>query len=170
MPQIFFVKDIDNVTLFRKPEDAISSLVYMQYIPYALSLNNFDEKQPKQSLITEIAKNETKLYKVFIKYAIESADLIYIGKFDDLVNNPVNHFKNIAKKFNRPLFPDHKQRFVEVKSQLVGTLWEDKHDGHIPREKSNERKHIEQVVNSLPFIQELNQEYEEFILKYKTIV
>ena len=169
MPQIFFVKDINNVTLFRKPEDAISSLVYMQYSMYALSSNNSKVKS-EQKLITEITKNATELYKIFIKYAIESADLIYIGKFDDLVNDPVNHFKNIAKKFNRTLVPDSEERFIEVKSQLVGTLWEDKRDGHIPREKSDQRKHIEQIVKSLPFIQELNQEYEEFILKYKTIV
>lgn len=170
MPQVFFVKDINNVTLFRKPEDAISSLVYMQYSPYALSLNNFDEVQSLQNFVTEMAKNGTELYKIFIEYAIENADLIYIGKFDDLVNDPVNHFKNIAKKFNRPLLPDYEQRFVEVNSQLVGNTWEDERDGHIPREKSDQRKSIEETVNSLPFIQELNQEYEEFIIKYKTIV
>jgi hypothetical protein len=170
MPQIFFVKDLDNVTLFRKPEDAISSLVYMQYSTYALFSNNSDKVQSMENVIVEMAKNGTKLYKVFIKYAIENANLIYIGNFDDLINDPINHFKNIAKKFNRTLVPDWEQRFIEVKSQLVGTFWEDKHDGHIPREKSDQRKHIEQIVKSLPFIQELNQEYEEFILKYKTIV
>jgi len=170
MPQIFFVEDLDNVVLFRKPEGAISSLIYMQYSTYALSLRNVDEVQSMESVIIEMAKNGTELYKVFIKYAIENADLIYISKFDDLVNDPVNHFKNIAKKFNRPLLPDYEQRFIEVNSQLVGTLWEDEHGGHIPRDKSDKRKHIEQVVKSLPFIQELNQEYEEFILKYKTIV
>ena len=142
----------------------------MQYSTYALSLRNVDEVQSMESVIIEMAKNGTELYKVFIKYAIENSDLIYISKFDDLVNDPVSHFKNIAKKFNRPLLPDYEQRFIEVNSQLVGTLWEDEHGGHIPRDKSDKRKHIEQVVKSLPFIQELNQEYEEFILKYKTIV
>lgn len=170
MPQIFFVKNLENVTLFRKPEDAISSLVYMQYSMYGLSLNNSDEVQSMEDLITEMAKNSTELYKLFIKYAIENADLIYIGKFDDLVNDPVNHFKNIAKKFNKTLLPDYEKIFIESKSRLVGDTWEDERDGHIPREKSDQRKHIEQIVKSLPFIQELNQEYEEFILKYKTIV
>jgi len=160
MPQIFSVKDLDNVTLFRKPEDAISSLIYKQ---------NLDQIADDNS-ITQTAKNEAQMYRVYMKYAIESVDLIYIGNFNDLINDPFNHFKNIAKKFNRTLHPDYEQRFIEVKSQLVGTLWEDEYDGHIPREKSDQRKHIEQVVNSLPFIQELNQEYEEFILKYKTIV
>ena len=170
MPQIFFVKDLDNVALFRKPESAISSLVYMQYSMYAPYSNNSDEVQSMESLITEMAKNATELYKIFIKYAIENADHIYIGKFDDLVNDPLNHFNNVAKKFNRKVFADYENRFINIKSELVGTTWENERDGHIPREKSDQRKHIEQIVKSLPFIQELNQEYEEFILKYQTIV
>ena len=160
MPQIFCVKDIDNVTLFRKPEDAISSLIYKQ------NLNQIAD----DSLIKQMANNGAEEYKVYMKYAIENADLIYIGSFDDLINDPLNHFNNIAKRFNRTLYADYETRFIDVKSQLVGTLWEDEYDGHIPREKSDHRKHIEEVVKSLPFIQELNQEYEEFILKYKTIV
>jgi len=160
MPQIFCVKDIDNVTLFRKPEDAISSLIYKQNLNQILDHNS----------ITHGAKVGAEEYRVYVKYAIENADLIYIGNFDDLINDPLNHFKNVAKKFNRTLYPDYETRFISAKSQLTGTLWEDEYDGHIPREKSDHRKHIEEVVNSLPFIQELNQEYEEFILKYKTIV
>ena len=171
MPQIFFVKNLDNVALFRKPESAISSLVYMQYSmyaePYAAQISSV---QSMQSFITKMAKNSTELYKIFIKYAIENADHIYIGKFDDLVNDPLNHFNNVAKKFNRKVFDDYEKRFIDAKSKLVGTTWENERDGHIPREKSDQRKHIEQIVKSLPFIQELNQEYEEFILKYKTIV
>ena len=160
MPQIFSVKDIDNVTLFRKPEDAIASLIYK---------NERSQSTIDHSII-EATKNYADLYRVYIQFAIENSDLIYIGKFDDLVNDPINHFKNIAKKFKKPIFADYEQRFIKVKSRLFGILWEDEYDGHIPREKSDQRKHIEQVVKSLPFIQELNQEYEEFILKYKTIV
>jgi hypothetical protein len=163
MPEIFFVKEIDNVTLFRKPEDVISSAIY-QNNPYA---NTVD---PLIIQWNQWAKDAADDYKVYIKYAIENADLIYIGNFDDLINDPINHFKNIAKKFNRTLFPDYEKRFIDAKSKLTGTMWEEEYHGHMPREKSDQRKHIEQVVNSLPFIQELNQEYEEFILKYKTIV
>jgi len=160
MPQIFSVQDIDNVTLFRKPEDAISSLIYKQ------NLNQIAD----DNSIKQMANNRAEEYRVYMKYAAANSDLIYIGNFDDLINDPLNHFKNIAKKFNRTLHDDYEQRFIDAKSQLVGTLWEDEHDGHIPREKSDHRKHIEEVVNSLPFIQELNQEYKEFILKYQTIV
>ena len=160
MPQIFSVKDLHNVTLFRKPEDAISSVIYQ---------NNLNDTIGDR-LIIQRAKTETEKYKVYMKFAIESADLIYIGNFNDLINDPINHFKNIGKKFNRKVFADYEKRFINIKSKLVGATWEDEYDGHIPREKSDQRKHIEQIVKSLPFIQELNQEYEEFILKYKTIV
>lgn len=154
MPEIFFVKEIDNVTLFRKPEDAISSTIY---------------QNRAANWIVDIEPG-AEYYKDYMKYAIENADLIYIGKFDDLINDPINHFKNIAKKFNRNLFPDYEKRFINANSKLVGITWEEEYSGHIPREKSDKRKHIEEVVKSFPFIQELNQEYEEFILKHKTIV
>lgn len=159
MPEIFSVKNIDNVTVFRKPEDVISSLIYK---------NNRD-KSVTDSIIKLQAKGHADLYKVFIKNAIESVDLIYIGKFEDLINDPVTHFKNVAKKFNKPIFPDYEKRIVDVKSQLVGKLWEDEYDGHVPRQKSDERIKIEEIVKSMPFLQELNKEYEEFIAKYRTV-
>jgi len=159
MPEIFSVKNIDNVTVFRKPEDVIPSLIYK---------NNRD-KPVTDSIIKLQAKSHADLYKVFIKNATESADLIYIGKFEDLISDPVAHFKNVAKKFNKPIFPDYEKKLTDIKSQLVGSLWEDEYDGHIPREKSNQRGRIEEIVKSLPFIQELNKEYKEFIVKYKTV-
>ena len=171
MPQIFSVKEIDNVTLFRKPEDAISSLIYKQNSSHALTLNRVEgTKFLDDHLITEMAKGLVEMYRIYIKYAKENADLIYIGNFDDLISDPFKHFKNIAKKFKKPSFTDYEKKLIDAKSKLTGTLWENEYDGHIPRQKSDQRKHIEQVVNSLPLIQELNQEYEEFILKYKTIV
>jgi hypothetical protein len=158
MPQIFSVKDLDNVTLFRKPEDAISSLIYR---------NNPNQTLTDQSIVIQ-ARNSAEMYKVYMKYAAANADLIYIGKFDDLINDPFNHFKNIAKRFNRRVAPDYETKFADIQSSLTDQLWTDEHDGHIPREKSDQRKHIEELVRSLPFIQELNKDYEEFILKYQT--
>lgn len=166
MPQVYFVKELDNVALFRKPEDAISSLVYYQYSQYA----KMNEDHLMNDVLIGMTINAAKSYKTFIKYAIESADLIYISRFDDFIKDPVGHFENIAKKFNKNLFPDYKKKFIEVNSKLVGNLWENDPMGHLPRKKSDQRKYTDELVKSLPFIQELNQEYEEFILKYKTIV
>jgi hypothetical protein len=160
MPQIFCVKDLDNVTLFRKPEDAISSLIYK---------NNPNQTLTDESIVIQ-ARNSAEMYKVYMKYAKANADLIYIGKFDDLINDPFSHFKNIAKKFNRTVSFDYEKKFAEIQSSLTDQLWTDEHDGHIPREKSDQRKHIEELVRSLPFVQELNKDYEEFILKYQTKV
>jgi hypothetical protein len=49
-------------------------------------------------------------------------------------------------------------------------MWTDKYHGHYPREKDDNRKNIENVVGSLDFVKEINREYEEFILKYKTAI
>ena len=160
MPEIFSVKAIENVTLFRKPEDAISSLIY----------KNHPHETLTDTSIENAANKLSAMYRVYMQYAMESSDLIYIGKFDDLLNDPFNHFKNVAKKFNRQIFDDYEVRFEHIKSKLEGNLWEDEYDGHIPREKTEQRKHIDDIVKSLPFIQELNKDYEDFILKYQTKV
>jgi len=160
MPEIFSVKGIDNVTLFRKPEDAISSLIYK---------NSPNQIMPDSSILAQ-SKTKSEEYKVYIEYAIANHELIYIGKFDDLVNDPFNHFKNIAKKFNRTFFDDYEEKFIYLTSELTGTIWRDGYDGHIPRKKSDQRKRVEEIVKSSPLIQELNKEYEDFILKYETKV
>ena len=152
IPQILGVKDLDQITIFRKPEDAISSLINKQSKP------NTKIEQPT---IEYEANRACDLYRDYIHYAKINKDLVYIGKFEDLTTNTVKHFENIAKKFNRSLNADYELNFKNA--EFVGKIWEDKYDGHIPRPKDEFRIDIEDKVKALWCIQELNKEYEEFI-------
>jgi hypothetical protein len=159
IPEIFSVKELDNVVIFRKPEDAISSLINKQ----SMSSINLEINE-----ITNLAISNSELYRSYMSYAKINKDNIYIGKFEDLITNTVNHFENVAKKFDRKLSLDYESKFKNA--QFSGKLWEDKYDGHIPREKDEVRLDIEEKVGSLNIIKELNKEYEEFIFEYQTKV
>ena len=157
IPEIFSVKELDNVTVFRKPEDAIASLVNKEY-PSSIKIE-------KEKLIS-LSVSSYHLYKKYIDYAIKNKDLIYIGKFEDLINNTVKHFENIAKKFQRELIFDYENNFKNV--MFSGKVWDDRYDGHMPRPKDKVRLDIEEKIKSFSFIQELNKEYEEFIDIFET--
>lgn len=157
IPEIFSVKELDNVTVFRKPSDAISSLINKQS-PYMPEINKKEIKNVSFGLC--------KLYQTYIKYAKINKDLIYIAKFEDLITDTVKHFENISKKFNRNLVLNYKNKFESVK--FSGKLWDDVYDGHLPRNKNNTRIFIEENINLLTHIQELNKEYEEFINIFST--
>jgi hypothetical protein len=157
IPEIFSIKELDNVTIFRKPEDAIASLINKQS---KSDIKLAEEKIMKESLVA------CDLYRNYMRYALENKDLIYIGKFEDLITDTVKHFENIAKKFNRNLNPNYESNFK--KAEFLGKVWDDRYDGHIPRPKDEVRIDIEEKVKSLEFIQELNKEYEEFINNFAT--
>lgn len=157
IPEIFSVKELDNVTIFRKPEDAISSLINKQSQSSVMI-----EKEEISALSVSLCE----MYRTYIRYAKANKDLIYIGKFEDLITNTVKHFENVAKKFERELLFDYENRFKS--SKFLGNLWDDRYDGHLPRPKDNIRLDIEEKVASLESIKELNKEYEEFIYVFGT--
>jgi hypothetical protein len=159
MPEILGVKEIHNIVVFRKPEDAIASLIMKQ----SQSDTNIHKNQ-----IIKSSKENYEIYKKYIDCAKTNKDIIYIGKFDKLINDTVKHFENVSIKFDIPLVNNYKESFLKAK--FDGKLWDDRYDGHVPRPKDSVRLNIEENVNSLSFIQELNHEYEEFILKYETTV
>lgn len=162
IPEIFAVEDIDNITIFRKPEDAISSLINKQL-----------ESSPPGTVADISAMDKPieahiALYRKYMDYAEKYKDLVYIGKFENLIGDTVLHFENVGKWFERPLLPNYRENFEKI--SFSGRLWEDKHDGHIPREKDESRLKIEAEVSVLPNIQALNKEYIDFIEQYATIV
>jgi len=158
MPEIFSVKELYNVTIFRKPEDAIASLVMRNS-----SMSNTIEQMPGMN-----CQEHIDLYRKYFKYAKRNKDIIYIGKFDNLINNTVKHFEDISKYFNIPMKDNYQDNFKNA--ELSGSLWDDRYDGHMPRPKDKFRIEIEKNVKSLQSIQELNQEYEDFIEQYATSV
>lgn len=152
IPEIFSVKELDTVTIFRKPSDAISSLINKQ--------QEFDEIV-NINIIDKLLDNHIDLYKKYMHYAKENRDSIYIGKFEDLTKDTVNHFLKIAKRFNRSIHKNYLSNFNNM--SFSGPIWEDKYDGHIPREKEDHRLSIENAVSSSLLIKQLNKDYNDFI-------
>jgi len=157
LPEIYSVKEIINVAIFRKPEDCISSNIYKN-----------TEGSIKNQNIEYSALKLCNQYKKYIQYAKTNHDHIYIAKFDEIVKDTLTHFINISKIFNTPLTENYEEKFNSI--DRSGKIWTDKYEGHYPREKDYKRKNIDNVVGSLDFIKEINQEYEDFILKYKTAI
>ena len=157
IPEIFSVKELNNVTVFRKPEDAISSLIIKNSQPES----DLDKKD-----ISVRCEMHIKEYREYIEYAKLNKDIIYIGKFDSLITDTVKHFENIANHFNIPLESNYKSNFDSI--TLSGKLWDDRYDGHKPRPKDLIRLNLEEIVKSLSSIKEINQEYQDFIDQYST--
>ena len=157
IPEIYSAEEIVNVAVFRKPEDSISSIIY----------KNTEGKIANETIELNALK-ECNQYKKYLKYAKASHEQIYIAKFDEVIEDALTHFVNISKIFNTPLTENYEEKFNSINRS--GKMWTDKYHGHYPREKDDIRKNIEDVVGSLGFIKEINQEYEEFILNYKTAI
>jgi hypothetical protein len=157
IPEIFSIKELDNVTIFRKPEDAIASLINKQ---------SKSDVEIEESTIMHESLRACDFYRKYMNCAVANKDSIYIGKFEDLITNTVKHFENIAKRFNRDLNPDYKLNFQNA--EFLGKVWDDRYDGHVPRPKDKIRLDIEEKVKSLKYINELNKEYEDFINNFAT--
>ena len=159
IPQIFGTKDLDMISIFRKPEDAISSLI-----------NKRMEKGQHKTITVKTIEQQSKTlcneYKEYLNKAMQNHQSIHIVKFDNLISNPVKTLLDISDRFNRTLLKDYEESFNSL--TFSGKLWEDQYDGHVPREKSETRLLIQDVVKSLDFIQDINKEYEEFIKEYKS--
>ena len=152
IPEIFSVKEIDTITTFRKPSDAIASLVNKQQE----NSEPIDIKNIEYTILPHVD-----LYKKYMKHAKENKENIYIGRFEDLISDPITHFLKIAKKFNRTLIKDYKYNFTTI--DFSGPLWEDRYDGHMPRKKTDDRLILEKAVSSNSLIKQLDKDCEDFI-------
>ena len=152
IPEIFSVKELDTITIFRKPSDAISSLINKQK-------NNSDPIDVKNIDYTVSA--HIALYQKYIKYAKQNKENIYIGRFEDLMQDPLSHFLKIAKRFDRSLNKNYRENFKNI--SFSGPIWEDRYDGHIPRKKTEDRLMIEDAVGSSSLIKQLDKDYNDFI-------
>ena len=159
IPQIIGTKDLDMVSIFRKPEDSMASLINKQ-------LETQNKNYIAEQDIIKKTNNFCNLYKEYMSGAKMHHDYIYILKFDDLVNDTLKVFVDISNKFNGVLLDNYESNFKNL--QFSGRTWEDIYDGHIPREKNDMRLNIERSVGSLQIVKDLNEEYEDFINQYQS--
>ena len=155
MPEIYQVPEISNVAIFRKPEDSISSFLYKQLesIRGEFSIDSVYGGAEKAFL----------RYEKYFYYATKYAQNIHIIDFKDAILDPLKEVEKIASKFNIPYFEGKdKAQIGDIRFDNK-KLWEDGHDGHMPREKSEVRLEIENAVSGFDFIKEANDMHNKII-------
>jgi hypothetical protein len=150
IPEIYQVKELLTVAIFRKPEEAISSLIYKQ-LENSKAGFIFDG-----SSIYRPAEKAFMDYQKYGSYAIEYASNIHIVNFENLKNDPINEVKKVVNKFNLNYLSGKEGLTIEDIYFENDKLWKDGHDGHMPREKNEARLKIESLVSGLDFIKEAN--------------
>lgn len=157
MPEIFHVNGLYNVSVFRKPEDAIASLINKtrENSDITDKLGNLDSDK-----IFYISSQALDKYERYVNSAKESLDNIHLVRFDDLVSDYNSVIEGIAKRFFLKINDGYQSKISLAKSSPI---WASKYDGHTPREKDETRKRIEEFVASLSRIQKANVDYENLL-------
>jgi hypothetical protein len=159
IPEVLSVDYLNQISIFRKPEDSIASFITTKY---PLS-NNLDFS------ITSIDLSYyLKLYEKYMFYAEKNKDSIFIAKFDNIINNELEYFKNISEKFSIPFVEEYEIKFKSM--NFSSKPWIDLYSGAYPREKDKIRLKIEDELKNIKLIQDLNKEYEDFIKNNNTII
>ncbi len=148
-----------QAVFFRNPYDSIPSAVFKARVDCNVTFDNQSELEHhiKQSAIE---------YLEAIKEAKANSSNIYLGKSEDIMADPVFTIKDIALFFgleyhDHPLTND--QAINEIKSRmskmektrvdgLGNTITESlmtSHDGHMPREKTETRIYLDNLIKSL---------------------
>jgi hypothetical protein len=157
IPEIYQVKELLTVAIFRKPEDCIASLIYKQL------------QNSKSSFVFDVPSIRYCAEKIFVdyqkysSYATQYADNINIVNFENLKNDPVSEVKKVANRFGLNYFFGKQNLTIEDIYFENDKLWKDSHDGHMPREKNETRLKIESLVSSLDFIKRANDMHNKII-------
>lgn len=156
IPEIYQVKEILNVAIFRKPENSIASLLYKQLENTGSRLDSISIQIPANKAFSS--------YQKYFKYATEYSDNIHIIDFDNAVLDPISEINNIVNKFNISYLEGKENFSIKDISFSNDRVWKDSHDGHMPREKNELRLKIEEMVSSLDFIEEANDMHNKIIM------
>ena len=155
IPEIYQVRELSTVAIFRKPEDSISSLLYKQSENVQIV---FDKGS-----INHAAERAFLNYQKYIEYATKYSDNIHIVNFENVRSNPAEEIKKIANKFNINYVPGKESFTMEDIYFQNDRTWKDDYDGHMPREKNEIRLQIEKLVSELDFIKEANDMHNKII-------
>lgn len=154
LPEIFGVKELYHVSVFRKPEDCIASLI-----------NKRREVSSAPDLVDKLQIERTVSFAVqdydrYITGAINNLDNVQPILFTDLVEDYRTVIQILADRFSLSVRSGYESRISLDKSSRT---WSDKFDGHTPRPKDDVRLEIESFVASLDSVKSLNDRYLDFI-------
>jgi hypothetical protein len=167
-------KSQKQAVFFRNPYDSISSAIVKARVDTGLLFNQ-NEIENIDATIEWYGKE----YLEAIKEAKVNHSNIYLGRSEDMMNDPISTITDIALFFNFKLqneqISNNNQILKEIKQRMLDTektrvdrfgativenLMTD-HDGHMPREKDNNRIIIDKIVKDadLDILKECYNEY-----------
>lgn len=156
IPEIYQVKEILNVAIFRKPEDSIASLLYKQLDGVETKINVDSLRSPAEKAFAS--------YRKYFDYATKYQDNIHIINFENATSDPVNEIQKIVNKFGIEYLEGKADFTIADINFDSNKVWKDEHDGHMPRQKNELRLEIEGMVKRLDFIQEANSMHDKIIV------
>lgn len=162
IPYILGNQDLYTATVVRDPYEAISSHMYMKFADFWL-----DDQHREATLKTFYNTLEmvTKDYMVYMDLTYENRDkpYLHIVDFKKMEADPVNEAINVFTKFNldRKMYLNDDNDLVveEIRSRFSNYRLLNDSDGHMPRDKSDTRLYIEELVRDSDILKEAYEKY-----------
>jgi hypothetical protein len=157
LPEIFGVKELYQVSIFRKPEDCIASLINKRR--EVASSPDFVDKDQIEVTVSHAVHD----YDRYIKGVRENLDNVLPILFEDFVSDYRPVIQNLTDRFSLQIREGYESR---ISLDSDSRIWSDKFDGHVPRPKDDVRLEIEAVVSSLDIVKSLNDRYLSFVATF----
>lgn len=157
LPEIFSVRNLHHVCVFRQPSEAIASLVNKTRENSALETTSgaLDLEKINQTVSRAIAT-----YESYLENVSNNLDKVELVLFSNLTLDYRPAINSIAERFSLQINENYESG---ISLDPSSPIWSDKYDGHMPREKDNTRLEIESVVRSINAVQGLNYKYQKFL-------
>lgn len=157
IPEIFQVKEITNISIFREPAQAIASLI--NKAREHTDIVSHDGKINKTHFDNLLARSSTEYIK-YVDFANRYFDNIHIVPFSLLSSDPASVVNMLSSKLSLEVKEDYAQYLIPNQSE---PRWSDKYDGHFPRPKDEARLQIEELVQSSGGMEHISNVYSQLI-------
>jgi len=163
-----------QAAFFRNPYESLPSYVIKARVDCGALIN----KEDPTDLVDNI-KIFAREYLETIKHAKANRSNLYLGKSEDMMQDPIGKIKDIALFFDIEItsnhFSDNEEIIKEIKNRMTNTektrvdkdgqtitetLMSD-HDGHLPREKTQDRIFLDNLIQEvdLKIVRDCYEEY-----------
>jgi hypothetical protein len=156
LPEIFSVKELYHVSIFRNPADAIASLLNK-----LREHSSFLEKDGKLDIEFAVTK-AINTYDMYLDSVFKNLENVHVVLFEDMAKNYHATIESISKRFSLLTNTNYQERISLDKDSPI---WTDKYDGHMPRDKDEMRLRIEEQVSLMDSIHLLTERYHAFLAK-----
>ena len=156
LPEIFSVKELYHVSIFRNPADAIASLLNK-----LREHSSFLEKDGKLDIEFAVTK-AINTYDMYLDSVFKNLENVHVVLFEDMAKNYHATIESISKRFSLLTNTNYQERISLDKDSPI---WTDKYDGHMPRDKDEMRLRIEEQVYLMDSIHLLTERYQAFLAK-----